>query len=458
MYDGKLAFVVSGSHTYSECSYVNSPADPFATTLSIEKLTDSLNRRFFLGLPTDEQQRRAQAAGLVLTDALYCADIERVEDITEMVDLKALDAEIKLPTLSAERALAIKLELSTHTAESDAGKKMTKKLYSTVVAKIKANGWDSVPAQSADSQAADTQIAATTVITDAEKVALNAELAVADAAAAAKPVEIPAAEATSVTDAIKVSDALKVILDAVEMKDANESVVAAVKALDTAWDGLEGSHRRYLRYAVSALTSNWYAKEDMANYLGYLTKDTDSLVITKVEHDTLTDAIGAFDATEKDLKDACAVEELQKLRILKQCKDALATTIVLHKVLTGASGFTGLTSTQITDAISKRAARDLNSLLDMRDEILEEMQWTKPVQAAPATSTQPAALPVSDSVQTPPDPAAAATVPVTEAEKPALDQRDSLDERVTAKLVHMDPREARRQQARARQQALNAAQ
>jgi len=453
-YDGKLAFVISGSMDFHECSFVNQPADPFATTLSIERLTDSSHRAFLLGLPLREQTERTTAAGLVLTDALYSADIERVEDKVEMIDLKALSDEIKSANLTSERALAIRKELTDYTADTDAGKKQTKKLLSTVVARIKTNDWEVIPVKSADSQKADDEIAAAEVAS-AEKPAPNADIAATDAAAAAaKQVDttVPAVEVpvpgTAVSE-VKMSDALKTIVSAVEMKDANEEIVGIVKGLDGKWDGLDEANRRYLRYAVGALVSTWYGKEDLQMYLGWLTKESDSMVVAKSEHDTLTDAITKFDATEKELRDAVVAEEASKLKILKQCKDTLATMIVLHKVLSGAKGFQGLTADQISEAITKRAARDLSSLADMRDEILEELQWAKPTGAASAPKVnEPIGLEVSDSAQVTDPAPKTGTEDATKGAENTVENTDSIE--IPVKFPVMDATEARRHVARQR--------
>jgi hypothetical protein len=400
-YDSKRCFVLSNSMEFHECSFVNAPADPFATTISVEKLTDSVNREFFLGLSLTEQEQRAKEVGIVLTDAFYSADIEMVEDTKEMTDLKKISAEIKSAELSAERALAIRQELSDSTGDSDAEKKQIKKLLSTVKAKIKANGWDAAPTEkSEDSKAADQEIAdaaAAAAAPKAKPATENTDSVPAGDAPAAEGAEPP-------TNEVAMSDALKNALASTEMKDANEEVLTVVKSLDSSWNALDEAGKRYLRYAVGALASSWYAKEDLDMYLGWLTKDSDSVVIAKSEHDALTDAVEKFETTEKELKDAVSSEEAAKLSVLKQAKDALATLIVMHKVHSGVQGYVGLNTDQINEAITKRTKYDLKTLCALRDEVLEELQFAKPkVKATDATSTnkadEPAGKEVPDSAQ-----------------------------------------------------------
>jgi hypothetical protein len=556
-YDGKLAFVISGSMDFHECSFVNQPADPFATTLSIERLTDSRHRAFLLGLPLREQTERTTAAGLVLTDALYSADIERVEDKVEMIDLKAISDEIKSAGLTSERALAIRKELTDYSADTDAGKKQTKKLLSTVVAKIKANDWEVIPVRSVDSQKADSEIAAadaavaktvlptstsdttdcadgacdwTDALTDdldkaffsrtedelyadlaveldamkTEGVLTDAQMTDAKLSSEARKKlkgtsfcgpnrSFPAEDCAHVTagkrllgrasvsaatkakikgcldrkgkslgcvgkdgctldnaDGLVMSDAVKKVFEMEQCKDAHEEVRGTVNTLDTQYAALPDDRKRHLRWALGSLISSWYSREEHDDYMRWLTKDEDSvMVIAKSEHDTLTDAITKFDATEKELRDAVVAEENSKLKILKQCKDTLATMIVLHKVLSGAKGFQGLTTDQISEAIAKRAGRDLSSLTDMRDEILEELQWAKPAGAASAAKvTEPTGLEVSDSAQVTDPAPKAGTDDAAKGAGTTVENTDAIE--IPVKFPVMDPAESRRHAARQR--------
>jgi hypothetical protein len=407
-YKGKAAYVISGSMDFNEVSFVNSPADPFATTLSIEKLTDSVNRTFFLGLSRQDQNQRAESAGIILTDALFSSDIEMLGDHIMKLDLKVIADEMRAGVVE-DRALAIRKDLTEFKGESPEEIKGGKKLLSSIRAKIKANGWGTAApvaaAVDASAPAADATAVVETV-TPAEKDKVNAELAATEvrdaaAAAAAAPeadaTAVPAAAAAEPASTVVMSDAVTKIFAAENLKDANEPVRKTVADLEALYLGLEDNHKRYLRYALSAMCSSWYDREEFESYMGAITQDTDMVAIPRAEHDELTAAVNGFADSEAVLTAKVTAEETAKIKVTHKAKDALATMIVMHKVLTGGKGYVGLNKDQISEEIQKRSGRDLVSLLDMRDEILDELQWAKPAAAPKAAAVTPG-LAVSDAV------------------------------------------------------------
>src|ERR1035441_5242121 len=401
-YKGKAAYVISGSMDFNEVSFVNSPADPFATTLSIEKLTDSVNRTFFLGLSRQDQNQRAESAGIILTDALFSSDIEMLGDHIMKLDLKVIADEMRAGVVE-DRALAIRKDLTEFKGESPEEIKDGKKLLSSIRAKIKSNGWGTTAPAAVAADAAAPAADATAVVetvTTAEKDKVNAELAatdVRDAAAAAAPeadaTAAPAAAEPAST--VVMSDAVTKIFAAENLKDANEPVRKTVADLEALYLGLEDNHKRYLRYALSAMCSSWYDREEFESYMGAITQDTDMVAIPRTEHDELTAAVNGFADSEAVLTAKIETEETAKIKVTHKAKDALATMIVMHKVLTGSKGYVGLNKDQISEEIQKRSGRDLVSLLDMQDEILDELQWAKPA-AAPKAAATPLGLAVSD--------------------------------------------------------------
>src|ERR1035437_5944482 len=187
------------------------------------------------------------------------------------------------------------------------------------------------------------------------------------------------------------------IFAAENLNDANEPVRKTVADLEALYLGLEDNHKRYLRYALSAMCSSWYDREEFESYMGAITQDTDMVAIPRTEHDELTAAVNGFADSEAALTAKVTSEENAKIKVTHKAKDALATMIVMHKVLTGSKGYVGLNKDQISQEIMKRSSRDLVSLLDMRDEILDELQWAKPAAAPKAAAVTPG-LAVSDAV------------------------------------------------------------
>lgn len=172
--DGKQMFLIAGSLSNQEVSFINFAADPFATTLSKETLTDSLSKMFFLGLPIN-QQTSAHTDGLQFTDGLiYESDMAATEGpMTTAIDMSALDltalgVELKASELLRERALVIKDSLSEWTPESEDLKTKKRSLISTVNAKIRKHGWDKVQ-DSVDTKDATVAEELTALMEDAKK-------------------------------------------------------------------------------------------------------------------------------------------------------------------------------------------------------------------------------------------------------------------------------------------------
>jgi hypothetical protein len=150
MEDGHQMFLIAGSLLNQEVSFINFAADPFATTLSKEVMTDSLKKMFFLGLPITEQTT-ANADGLQLTDGLiFESDLfvaeETMEPVIDMstLDLTALGTEVKSPELTQERAFAVRDSLAAWAPSTDELKQSKRSLVSGLNAKIRKNKWDKV--------------------------------------------------------------------------------------------------------------------------------------------------------------------------------------------------------------------------------------------------------------------------------------------------------------------------
>ena len=147
--DGKSMFLISGAFDNQEVSFINFPADPFATTISKEVLKDGLEKMFFLGLPI-QQQNRIAAGGMRMTDCLYDADIVATEGPMEqetivMDPVKMRDA-IKSADLTQEKAQTLKAELTAWQPDTDELKTERRSLVSTLNARIRKNSWDAAAA------------------------------------------------------------------------------------------------------------------------------------------------------------------------------------------------------------------------------------------------------------------------------------------------------------------------
>ena len=163
--DKKLAHLISGNFDYHEVSFINFPADPFASKIDNGVMADSLNQMFFLGLPISERKEIIHR-NQELTDSLnYTADIQVVTpeetklleggpmsetkpdvkpnqeaDQTATVDLAKLLDEVNSDKLTPERAFEIQAQLKDHKPATEETK-LYKRVVSTVTAVIRKNGW-----------------------------------------------------------------------------------------------------------------------------------------------------------------------------------------------------------------------------------------------------------------------------------------------------------------------------
>jgi hypothetical protein len=153
--DGKTAFLICGDLDYSEVSFVNFPADPFAGTISKQSLSDAVNKQFFLG--QNRLHRNAAVQELAMSDSLFEADIHHVIEEDSMSKISTLDqllaadgikdltAEIRT-SLVKDRVTEIKALLDSWKPETDALKSKKRSLVSTLNVNIKKNKLDSVEA------------------------------------------------------------------------------------------------------------------------------------------------------------------------------------------------------------------------------------------------------------------------------------------------------------------------
>lgn len=139
MVDDKKTFLICGPKVYDEVSFVNFPADPFASVFSKESLKDNLQKIFFLGQTAGQRNK-----SITFSDSLFTDDITHPEE--NMNNLDTLIAEgkfddilsaIKSDTLDATKASEIKESLHNWTPQSDEDKTRKRSLVSTLNAQVR---------------------------------------------------------------------------------------------------------------------------------------------------------------------------------------------------------------------------------------------------------------------------------------------------------------------------------
>jgi hypothetical protein len=157
LYDKKRCYFITGDLKYDEVSFVNFPADK-AALVNTKELKDALDKTFFLGLSTKQQDAMVEA-GLKLTDALYMSDIVPVyEDaMIDFNDPKVRDqaiADLNAPEqLSRDRALAIRQSLDGWHPEADELKTTRRSIMAKVNTQISKKGWGIAPTENKEAAA-----------------------------------------------------------------------------------------------------------------------------------------------------------------------------------------------------------------------------------------------------------------------------------------------------------------
>jgi hypothetical protein len=330
--DGRQMFLISGHFDYEEVSFVNFPADPFASTISKEKLNDNLGKMFFLGLPVRQQSALTLNTGLRFTDSLYAADIQLVEETMAdtVVDPKtaAEMATIEEPNLTEDERKAALAEATAAPVEA----------------------------------AAVVEAAASTTVTDAKP-----------------PV-------TEVTDRERIKRVLEKVLqlDKIKGTDINGSEIKGIlNDLDKAYDTFEDDKRYMVRCAVSCMLDDWSADSSVEYWMSALAADKDHVLVKK--SDVADKDAKVTDLTAKATEAGKKQEDAEKkaASFFLNYKRGLASQIVMHKVLTGATGFTDLTANKIHERVAELSKRDVSSLKDTVSDILSELKWSDKTPSAP---------------------------------------------------------------------------
>ena len=138
-FEDKTAFLICGPKAYDEVSFVNFPADPFASVISKEVLQDNLNKIFFLG-----QNASQRNSNLTFSDSLFTDDITHHEGNMDNLDVLISEGKfddilvtIKSETLDAEQASSLKAGLHEWNPETDELKTKKRSLVSTLNAQIR---------------------------------------------------------------------------------------------------------------------------------------------------------------------------------------------------------------------------------------------------------------------------------------------------------------------------------
>lgn len=139
MVDNKKTFLICGPKVYDEVSFVNFPADPFASVFSKESLKDNLQKIFFLGQTTGQRNK-----AITFSDSLFTDDITHPEGNMDNLDTLIAEGKfddilqaIKSDALDAVKASDIKTSLQNWTPTSDEDKTRKRSLVSTLNAQIR---------------------------------------------------------------------------------------------------------------------------------------------------------------------------------------------------------------------------------------------------------------------------------------------------------------------------------
>lgn len=401
-YDGKRMFLITGNFRYSECSFVNFPADPWGMVTSkesVKQVSDSVaNRVFFMGLSFDRQKAIVSQAGVEMKDSIdflgsdIQPDTESEEDLPMLIDVDAVSKEIKDAALTRERALALRTELDAATDQ-----KGIKRLLTSLIAKIRNNGWveDAVPTkEQVEAKIESLPTVLATLATDEEKDNYQRQLETEAAAfgltiekekpADAAPAETPA-EAPAETDAapapVELDPRIREVFDAaVEAADATEKkypnkdkVLKGIEATIALHGACNDDERQMLRSALSACLEVFSAE----SWLNYMKSRIESagadMVVAKSEVDELHGAIEKFEADLKAKDESNRALLAGNQVLIQDQKQLLARVLVTGAVLLGEKGFTGLSDEQIQEEITSRSKRRLVSLQDGLEDLLKKL-------------------------------------------------------------------------------------
>jgi hypothetical protein len=431
--DGKKMFLIAGHMDYEEVSFVNFPADPFATTISKEKLADSLGRSFLLGLTVREQSR--SLAGLAMTDSLYGSDIQIVEDRmpeTNIDSQAAADlATLEVKDVTKEEKAAVLAEADAADKKADCGCGGHDKDDCSCAPTLdqideadRAFFNDSDALYTELEKEIDAAVAAGELTTDAVKDAKlssearkklsggtfcgpNRSFPVPDCAhvtaarrligrasvgesTKSKILACVSRKASSLgcggkkdSQEVKLSDEMQKLVDENPVGTSANEVVHHYDGIHKSYKAGDNELRskiRGLHYAVGEHMDSSSALEYYKERLKEHGKDC--VVLSKEEHDAkaaelvkLTADVTALSGI-KEAKDAA---ETKLARVLLDHKKGLATQIVMSKVMRGQDGFKDLNKDQIFEKVAELSKRSLASLKDSVNDIMSELKWTDAV-------------------------------------------------------------------------------
>ncbi len=405
VYDGKKMFLISGAMKFDEVSFVNFPADPFAVIKTkgeaVKAMQDSLATRvFFLGLPSSKQFKVACADELEGLEINYDSDIIPVTGDPRSEDsMKELIVEIKSPGLTKDRAFEIKASLLSMTPTETVEKRQVTRALNTINAVIRQNDWNE-PVDTPDliqAAIADLQSRAKSGRTpelEAEASALKDR-----AAKLGIEFELPVEETSDHTDATNSTnqDASSQASNQDDQASANAEVAEGLKdgksesALAKVLDDLEsiynGLEEKYMFFdALDALMR----KVSAENYLTFVKKhltESDEYKEMQRELDTLHAGAEKAEAEIADLKSVRDALAKTNSILTSSQKRTLATAITLFSVLRKDSM---PSPEEIHDEIEKKAKRQLVSLQDSLNDLLEEIpQINQVVLKDASTETKP---------------------------------------------------------------------
>jgi hypothetical protein len=384
--DGKRAYLICGPRAYDEVSFVNFPADPFASVFSKELLKDNLNKLFFLGQPDNQRNRN-----IAFSDSLFTDDITHPEGNMDNLDTLISEGKfdeiltaIKSDTLDAEKALELKAGLHEWNPDTDELKTKKRSLVSTLNAQIRKK--DLI-------KKVDT---ADTIEADAEVLAAITDTKVSDEAASSS-IEIVSGQDSTETsievDKTDVTDKLVKLFGITNIEDSKD-VLGLYTKLDEKYAGSEADDKAKMRGMHSAVQEHWYADDHVA-YMKTVLASKDMVAISNQDLIDKEDAVNSLSDEVVSIQKSLDGQKVINQSLLDTYKKALATQIVVDKITKGHEGYVNLDEPARKDKVNLLAKRHVEYLKDTVADILAQAKFSD---ITPVEITQEVGLPVSDNV------------------------------------------------------------
>lgn len=440
--DGRPVFLITGNLFYEECSFVNFPADPHATVMAVEKISNMQDCivPYLLGFKPN-----THPSGLVLTDHMLDGDIsivegtmpkrvktvvseeEKVQLIAEAVKeadimdcatcgadsvhsgpfagvgdpnldwgLTAAETEIFGNEIGLYGELGKEIDINELAENSDSIKdaKLSVKQRKSLPDSAFCGPHRSFPAEDRDHcEAGLSLLGRATELSQGTKDRIKACI---EAKMKAKGWESKKADKKAIRRSV-IQGYFDKLMDGFTEKPTmtpltGEELIDALSHIDDAYDACEPNTQQLVRGITSAMLDGWYADNSIEYWMGELTKERDHQLIKKSELQELKDRIASIEAEaaltkaglEKKLDDAQTLVAVST----KRRKHTLARVATLARVVNNSPGFAGLTTDQIEEKIKTLSSRSVDSLEDLVSDLLDENNSTDGIENAGTVASQ----------------------------------------------------------------------